>query len=164
MKSLSCSYYLKAALLLIQVIICFGSPTVARADDKASSFFNPVGPELNYRTESSKGYLIVYSATDAFNDGDVPYYAHSAYSIYTTDGKFFKHVENHISLSDEIPSVVTMPIGSYTIEVRSENHGYVRLPIVIAAGRRTVVDPDREQTVPQKRLVGAEHPRCLANR
>ena len=99
----------------------------------------------------------MYSATDPFDDGGVPYYAHSAYSIYTVDGKLFKHVENHISLSDEVPSLATLPTGSYTIEARSESHGYVRVPIVITAGRRTVVDPDREQTVMQKRLAQTKH-------
>jgi hypothetical protein len=163
MKPLPHSSHLKAALLLIQVIMCFGNPTVAQAGDKVSSFCRPVGPELDYRTELPQGYLIVYSATDTFDDGDMPYYAHSAYSIYTANEKFFKHVENHISLSDEIPSLVTLATGSYTIEARSESRGYVRVPVVIAAGRRTVVDPDREQTVTQKRLAGAKHSRRLAD-
>jgi hypothetical protein len=48
-----------------------------------------VRPGLDYRTELSQGYLTVYSATDQFDDGGVLYYAHSSYSIYTTDGKFF---------------------------------------------------------------------------
>src|ERR1041385_7971276 len=34
-----------------------------------------------------QGSLVVYSATDAFDDGDVPYYAHSSYAIYTANGK-----------------------------------------------------------------------------
>jgi hypothetical protein len=164
MKSLPHSSYLKAALLLIQLIMCFGNPTVAQAGDKVSSFCRPVGPELDYRTELPQGYLIVYSATDPFDDGDLLYYAHSAYSIYTADGKFFKQVENHISLSDEVPSLVTLPTGSYTIETRSESHGYVRVPIVITAGLRTVVDPDREETVGQKLLARAKHARRLADR
>lgn len=164
MKSLPHSSYLKAALLLIQVIMCFGSPAVAQAGDKASLVCQPVGTELDYRTELPQGYLIVYSATDQFNDGEVPYYAHSAYSIYTADGKLFKHLENHISLSDEVPSRVTLPAGSYAIEARSESHGYVRVPIVITAGRQTVVDPDHEQTVIQKRLARAKLSRGLADR
>ena len=164
MKSLPHSFYLKAALLLIQLIMCFGSPTVAQAGDKVSSLRCPVGPALDYRTDVPQGYLIVYSATDPFNDGEVPYYAHSSYSIYTADGKFFKHVENHISLSDEVPSLVMLPTGSYTIEARSESHGFVRVPIVITAVRRAVVDPDREQTVTQKRLPPAKHLRRLADR
>jgi hypothetical protein len=66
------------------------------------------------------GSLVVYSATDEFEDGEVPYYAHSSYAIYTTAGKLFKNVENHISRSDEIPEIVILPVGSYVIEARSE--------------------------------------------
>jgi hypothetical protein len=90
----------------------------------------------------SRGSLVVYSATDPFDDGDVLYYAHSSYAIYTTYGKLFKDVENHISRSDEIPEVVTLPVGSYLIEARSERDGYVRVRVVIKAGRQTVLDLD----------------------
>jgi hypothetical protein len=90
----------------------------------------------------SQGSLQVYSATDAFEDGDSPYYAHSSYTIYTNDGKIFKNVENHLSRSDEIPEVVTLPVGSYVIEARSEKDGYVRVRIVIKAGRQTILDLD----------------------
>jgi hypothetical protein len=90
----------------------------------------------------SQGSLVVYSATDAFDDGDVPYYAHSSYAIYTTNGKLFKNVENHISSSDEIPEIVTLPVGSYVIEARSEREGYVRVRVVIKAGRQTILDLD----------------------
>jgi len=72
----------------------------------------------------------------------VPYYAHSSYTIYTADGKLFKNVENHISRSDEIPEVVKLPVGSYVIEARSERDGYVRVRIVIKAGRQTILDLD----------------------
>src|ERR1700747_505676 len=165
-SSLSSRYssYLKTALLLIQLVMCFGSPTVAQAGERARLFSRAAGPELDYRSELPQGYLVVYSATDPFDDGGLPYYAHSAYSIYTADGKFFKRVENHIALSDEVPSLVTLPTGSYTIEARSESHGYVRVPIVITAGRQTVVDPDREQTVTQKRLLLTKDLRRLAGR
>jgi hypothetical protein len=88
----------------------------------------------------SQGSLVVYSATDAFEDGDLPYYAHSSYTIYTADGKLFKNVQNHISRSDEIPEVVTLPVGSYVIEARSERDGYVRVRVVIKAGRQTILD------------------------
>jgi hypothetical protein len=90
----------------------------------------------------SQGSLVVNSATDAFDDGGVPYYAHSSYAIYTTDGKLFRNVENHISSNDEIPEVVTLPIGSYVIEARSESDGYVRVRVVIKTGRRTIIDLD----------------------
>src|SRR6266513_3263158 len=97
---------------------------------------------LDYHAEVQQGYLEVYSATDEFDDGGVPYHAHSSYAIYTTDGKVFKNVENHISRNDEIPEVVALPVGSYTVEARSERDGYVRVPVVIKAGQRTILDLD----------------------
>jgi hypothetical protein len=90
----------------------------------------------------SQGSLVVYSATDAFDDGEVPYYTHSSYAIYTTDGRLFKNVENHMSNSDEIPEVVTLPVGSYVIEARSEMDAYLRVRVVIKAGRQTILDLD----------------------
>jgi len=89
-----------------------------------------------------QGSLVVYSATDVFDDGDLPYYAHSSYAIYTTDAKLFKNVENHMSRGDEIPEVLTLPVGSYVIEARSERDGYVCVPVVIKPGRRTILDLD----------------------
>ena len=79
---------------------------------------------------------------DEFDDGGVAFYAHSSYVIYTTNGKLVKNVENHISRSDEIPEVVALPVGSYMVVARSEKDGYIRLPVVIKAGRRTIVDLD----------------------
>ena len=100
----------------------------------------------------SQGSLVVYSATDAFDDGDLPYYAHSSYAIYTTDGKLFKNVENHISRSDEIPEVVTLPAGSYVIEARSEMDGYVRVRVVIKVGRQTILDLESEDKESPSRI------------
>ena len=51
--------------------------------------------------------------------------------IYTTDGKFLRNVENHISRSDESPELVKLAPGSYTLEARSANDGYVRVAVVI---------------------------------
>lgn len=90
----------------------------------------------------SQGSLVVYSATTAFDDGDVPYYTHSSYAIYTSNGKLLKTVENHISKSDEIPEVVTLPAEYYVIEARSERDGYVRVRVVIKVGRQTTIDLD----------------------
>src|SRR5213596_1209108 len=88
------------------------------------------------------GALEVYSATDEFNDGGTLYYAHDAYAVYTLDGKLFKNVENHISRSDELPETVSLPVGSYTVVARSEKDGYVRVPVMIKDGRRTILALD----------------------
>ena len=94
---------------------------------------------------------MVYSATDEFDDGGVFYYAHSSYAIFTTDGKLFKSVENHISRSDEIPEIVALPIGSYVVDARSEKDGYIRRSVVIKAGQRTILDLDlRDKESPRR--------------
>jgi hypothetical protein len=143
MKSLHCLSFLKTAVLIAPLAFYFGGPIVVRAGGKDLLSPGPVRPgNLNYRTELPQGYLKVYTATDEFDDGGLPYHAHSSYAIYTTDGKVFKNVENHISRNDEIPEVVALPVGSYTVEARSERDGYVRVPVVIKAGQRTILDLD----------------------
>jgi hypothetical protein len=128
-------------------------PTIAQAGDKNALSPGPIRPgHLDYRTELPQGSLKVYSATDEFDDGGVPYYAHSSYAIYTTDGKLFKNVENHISRSDEIPEVVALPVGSYTVSARSEKQGYVRVPVLIKAGQRTILDLDLRDKESPRRL------------
>jgi hypothetical protein len=111
----------------------------------------------------SQGSLQVNSATDAFDDGGVPYHAHSSYAIYTTNGRLLKNVENHISSSDEIPEVVTLPGGSYVIEARSERNGYVRARVFIKPGQLTVLDLDGEQTEVHERPAVATYSRRLAS-
>jgi hypothetical protein len=143
MKSLHCSSVLKTALLIVPLTLRFGGSTVLQAGGKDPLSPGPVRPgNLDYQTELPQGYLKVYTATDEFDDGGLPYHAHSSYTIYTTDGKVFKNVENHISLSDEIPELVALPVGSYTVEARSERDGYVRVRVVIKAGRQTILDLD----------------------
>ena len=148
-------------MLLIVQLAFFGGPTVAQAGQRDSST-GSIQPDLSDQAVLPQGYLIVYSATDRFDDGGTFYYPHSSYSIYTAEGKFFKNVENHISRSDEIPALVTLPAGSYTVLLRSENRGYIRLPIVITAGRRTILDPDEAQTYLQKRFARPRDPRRVA--
>ena len=155
------SAYLKSILWIAQLALCFGAPTVAQAGQKGSST-GSIHAEANDQAELRQGYLLAYSATDQFDDGGTFYYPHSSYFIYMADGKFFKNVENHISRSDEIPELVTLPAGSYTILLRSENRGYIRLPVVIRAGRRTILDPDDTQTDLQKRVARPRDPRRVA--
>jgi hypothetical protein len=143
MKLLHCSSFLKTALLIVPLALSFGGSTVVQAEGKDPLSPGPIRPgNLDYRTELPQGYLKVYTATDEFDDGGIPYHAHSSYTIYTTNGKVFKNVENHISRNDEIPEVVALPVGSYTVEARSEKGGYVRVLVVIKAGQRTILDLD----------------------
>ena len=131
----------RIAFLIVTLTFCLVGSTYALPRDSSLLSPGPVRPSgLDYRTEAPLGYLEVYAATDEFDDGGVPYYAHSSYAIYTTDGKVFKNVENHISRSDEVPEIVTLPVGSYIVEARSDRDGYVRVAVVIKAGHRTTLN------------------------
>ena len=145
MKSLLKSTYSKTSLLIVLFALSCGSLMTAQARDTHSLFMGLVrsGP-TDHGTRLAEGYLLVYSATDEFSDGDLVFNAHSSYLIYTTDGKSFKNVENHMSRSDEIPERVSLPVGSYIVEARSSNNGYVRVRVVINPVQRTMLELDRK--------------------
>jgi len=153
MKSPPCSSLLKIALLIVQLVLCFGGPTVAQAGGKDPLSPGPVRPgNLDYRSQLPQGYLKVYSATDKFNDGDAWYFPHSSYAIYTIDGKLFKNVKNHCSADDEVPEVVALPVGTYTVVARSERDGYGHVLVVIKEGQQTILDLDLWETKTQRSL------------
>jgi len=143
MKSLLKSTYSKTKLLIVLFAFSCGSLMMAQAEDTHSLFMGLVrsGPP-NHGTRLAEGYLMVYSATDEVSDGELPFNPHSSYLIYAPDGKLFKSVENHMSRSDEIPDIVRLPAGSYIVEARSANNGYVRVRVVIKPRRQTVLDLD----------------------
>ena len=143
MKSLLKSTYSKTKLLIVLFAFSCGSLMMAQAEDTHSLFMGLVrsGPR-DHGTRLAEGYLLVYSATDEVSDGDLPFNPHSSYLIYTPDGKLFKSVENHMSRSDEIPDIVRLPAGSYIVEARSANNGYVRVRVVIKPSRLTLLDLD----------------------
>jgi hypothetical protein len=114
--------------------------------------------------ELPRGYLTVNSATDRFDDGGVQYYIHSSYLVYTADGRLIKKVENHVSLSDEVPELVTLPAGYYVVEARSDNEGYIRIRVVIRDGLRTSLDLDGQLLSLPKQLARADYSRRLAAR
>ena len=144
MKSLLHSLVPRTVFLLVSLGLFIGSLTIAQAGGAHPLFGGAVGPvKPDYDPGSAEGYLLVYSATDPFEDGELVFNSHSSYSVYTPDGQLFKNVVNHMSRSDEIPELATLPVGSYAIEARSESEGYVRVRVIIRAGLRTVVDLDK---------------------
>ena len=143
MKSLLKSTYSKTKLLIVLFAFFCGGLMMAQAEDTHSLFMGLVrsGPP-DHGIRLAKGYLMVYSATDEVSDGELPFNPHSSYLIHAPDGKLFKSVENHMSRSDEIPDIVRLPAGSYIVEARSANNGYVRVRVVIKPSRQTVLDLD----------------------
>ena len=146
MKRLFCSELSKAALLIVPLALCLGGSTAAQAGDK-DPLFEAVRPgNWNDHAESKQGYLKVYSASDEVRDGDTRYFPHTPYIIYTIDGQLFKSVENHRSTDDEIPELVSLPVGSYRVVARSVRGGYVRILVVIKKDHETVLDLDLWET------------------
>ena len=154
MKSSLGTSFLKATLLIVLFAWCLSRPTCAQAGGKDQFSPGPVRPgNSDYRTELPQGYLKVYSATDRFKDGDAWYFPHSSYAIYTIDGKLFKNVKNHRSGDDEIPELVSLPVGSYRVVARSVRGGYVRILVVIKEHQETVLDLDLWYPNTQMQLV-----------
>jgi hypothetical protein len=156
MKSSLClshSSYLKTALLIVQLVLCFGGATVAQAGSKDPLSPGAVRPgNLDCRTELPQGYLRVYSATDEFKDGDAGYFPHSSYAIYRIDGRLFKNVKNKRSAADEVPEVVALPVGTYTVVARSERGGYAGMLVVFKEGQQAILDLDLWETKTQRSL------------
>jgi hypothetical protein len=144
---------LTATLLIAPLACCFGGSTVAQAEGQGPLSFDPVRPgNWDCRTESSLGYLKVYSATDEFNDGAALYFPHSSYAIYTIDGKFVRNVKNRRFAGDEIPEAVTLPVGIYTVHARSMRRGYIRSLVLIKEAQQTVLHLDTWETTTPARL------------
>jgi hypothetical protein len=143
MKSLFRSQLSKAFLLIVPLVLCLGGSTAAQAGDRDLLSPGAVRPgNWNYQAESRQGYLKVYSASDVIREGDTRYFPHSSYVIYTIDGRLFKNVKNHRSADDEIPELVSLPVGSYRVVARSQGGGYVRMLVVIREDQQTILNLD----------------------
>ena len=148
MKSLFRSQLSKAFLLIVPLAFWLGGSTTAQAGDRDLLFPGAVRPgNWVYQAESRQGYLKVYSASDVVRDGDTRYFPHSSYIIYTIDGRLFKNVKDRRSADDEIPELVSLPVGSYGVVTRSLRGGYVRILVVIKENQETVLDLDLWETM-----------------
>ena len=153
MKSSLCSSFLKAALLIVLLALCLSGSTAAQAAGNDPWSPGPVRPgNLGYRTELPQGYLEVYSATDKFKDGDAWYFPHSSYAIYKIDGRLYENVRNHRSADDEVPEVVALPVGTYTVVARAERGGYASMLVAIKEAEQVVLDLDLWETRTQRSL------------
>ncbi len=86
------------------------------------------------------GYLIVYTETRAFLDGDISYYPHQPYRIYDERGGLVQHVPNHRSNYDERPTTVELPAGEFFVVPEGGGVARPRIGVVIKSGEVTRVD------------------------
>jgi hypothetical protein len=154
MKSLMHSELSKTVLLFIPLALWLGDATAAQAADRNPLFPGAVRPgDWDYHTKSRQGYLKIYSASEEVREGDMRYFPHTSYVIYTIDGKLFKDVKNHRSADDEIPELVSLPVGSYTVIARSVRDGYVRMHVIIKEDQQTILHLDLWDTTTERQLV-----------
>ena len=106
---------------------------------------SPVGPKQNNLVAyASTGHLRVYSDTKTREVGDNTFcYTHTRYCIQDAHGKIVKIVPNHLGDMDELPTLVTIPTGTYQVVAQSASYGRVTVPVIIQAGQTTVVHLDR---------------------
>ena len=86
------------------------------------------------------GYLIVYTETRAFLDGDVSYYPHQPYRIYDEKGGLVQRVPNHRSSYDEKPTTVELSPGKYFVVPEEGGAARPRIGVVIKGREVTKVD------------------------
>ena len=153
MKTLLCSEFSKAVILFVTLALGLRGSTAAQGEGRNPLFPGAVRPgNWNYQAESRQGYLKVYSVSDVVRNGDTRYFPHTSYVIYTTDGKPFKNVENHRSADDEIPALVSLPVGSYTVVARSMRGGYVGMLVVIREDQQTILHLDLWDMTTERQL------------
>lgn len=106
----------------------------------------PVGPPpRTERVTSSNGNLVVHSGfetTDATGFAHEYAHPHTAYDIYTLDGKLARHVRNYVGGLLDDPETVALPAGNYKVSARANGYASVVLPVVIVAGKTTTVHLD----------------------
>lgn len=135
---------LTLALSLLSSVIITGTAVCSAGQLRTLA---PVGPS----EPEHAGYLIVYSATVPFDDGDVIYYTHTSYNLYTAQGAFLKRIRNRIMRGDEAPETVKLAPGRYVIHAQSEMDGPVAVPVIIADGRTTVVNLENDRRGRERR-------------
>lgn len=107
----------------------------------------PVGPALAPESSTGKGYLRVFTETKKHNDGEVMYFPHTGYKVYSTDEKLIQAVSNAISTQDEQPALVKLPAGTYLVKAQSEDYALVTVTVVIKPGRLTEVNLEHDWNV-----------------
>jgi hypothetical protein len=149
---------MKCASLIVvsSTVVCL----VGCASPAHLAVSEPVGPAPTGSAMTSAGSeLQVYSArvrapvdlnkeewlwNNDFGRNDFLYEAaHTDYTIYTQDGKVFKQVKNARNYEDPKPAVVSLPPGTYKIEARARDFGWVTIPVVIDQNKLTVVNLQR---------------------
>jgi len=114
------------------------------ATDRSEMLLDPVGPApmQTAAANSSNGAVVVYSAYQVnadFNARDPRRPEYSDYRIFTADGNLQQRVHNNSGSMLQRPQRVELPAGTYRVTAQANGYGLVTVPVVIEAGRDTVL-------------------------
>jgi len=143
-------------MIVSAAVVCL----VGCASSAPLTVSDPVGPAPVERGKApGSSSLQVYSArvrapidpykeeflwNNDFGKNDFLYEAaHSDYTIYTQDGKLLKDVRNARDSNDNQPAVVPLPPGNYEFKAETRGLGVVTVPVVVEAGKLTMVNLQR---------------------
>jgi hypothetical protein len=109
----------------------------------------PVGPSHPaVKRRQGEGYLIVHSAREVVDLVHSDHPTHSSYTLYTDDDRALRRVRNLSGSFYQDPENVQLPVGTYKVEARAVNCGWVVLPVIVEVGKTTVVYLDGEASPP----------------
>jgi hypothetical protein len=120
------------------------------------AMISSVGPDPSAPAHGANGRLQVFSATqtraaeNTSADYNGYFYPHSSYEIQDASGQTVKYVRNRASFMDETPDAVKLAPGTYKVRAESTSAGLVLVPVVIEAGKTTVVHLDSNWMPPRQ--------------
>jgi hypothetical protein len=104
---------------------------------------------------AASGELQVYSKTEESRDsgnqaaqGMPVWYEHTDYGIYDAGGNFLREVLNSRGHYSRSPEVVILPAGKYMVKAQARGYFWVKVPLTVEAGERTVIHLDGDWTPP----------------
>ncbi len=116
---------------------------------------DPGAPRVEVGTgnvdRSPVGWLLVHTTTYVSHADDVVRELHRGYDLFDGDGRWIRRVDNHTSFSDEAPTRVALPPGTYLIRLDASGTPPTTLSASIEANRLTEIDTAKAPGAPAPR-------------
>jgi hypothetical protein len=122
-------------LVTIPTLTCCATPAILALETPTTRSEASCPP-------SSKGSLVVYSATYPQTLEQSEYPAHTNYTVATVSDQVIEQVANNTGSFGASPAAVQLPCGNYHVRAQYGRGRFVIVPVAIQAGKTTVLDLD----------------------
>lgn len=95
------------------------------------------------------GKLVVYTKTNAVEDGGAYYYPHESYEIYNNENVLIQRIANHLDLLDENPTSVMLLPGKYLLWTNTDKNNNGEKMLVTVEPNNTTTVQTSNQAPPQ---------------